>query len=1689
MYSAKNLLLGQWIVELVFSYFKSQKKVHSDKLFIKVAGLDDHAWGSVLATFRNSEKELSAFYRPVIRTLRQLAGFDEYNCKSHETSTWLRNNTLSGHALLIFMNDVSAEAQSLENIFTIDEARLLNPDGLQTLYELLAHKHQIYGSELEELSNFIRLYSRITEPQLRHVLSFVSAVIADSQSSMIEKIHRNMNHLLLFRDSKFSNRANDFSRLKRNIQLARLEQDGRSLDKAQLIENMYSFIEKTTSSGDTHELWEQVHPDFFRKQVIAFINRQSYDLLRYELETISTALLFKVKKPKINELIHDFKSSLENQEDWDNTKDKLFADTLEAINGRDPDTIQEFIEEFSTELEDHKKLKKDLERIVNKQRQLAEYKDLSEAILQESIRMLDEYSSEQEEVLIRDIHFKLSLNSPVSNEEQDLYRFHLMNLHCLTKYVSFDEKSFRESTSTAKTNETAFKLELIVNNTTVDESKFKLIDAFSGALTSMLDQYKDGGFIPYICKHMGDEIRSLNIIEVVRDRVSGYVATGNTTMEEAADGFYQFVGWYNDQIKRSLKSGICSIDFATFELKLEELLREVHKSANIAIHVYQHLNYIGVLDEFDTKINEKIGHTQRRTVTLLNPLRLLSYSKRLAHIQSSIDEWHSQQQTTISSVADIEAFIQQKCDEVSQLAPRYFVVEGVQDLFLIEQQEAMGEGYYTLNGDNSGENQKVETFSEEILATVKSYLDVYPYARDCLDIVFIYCPHAEYVIRAVDLILKSTKVQKVRAVVHSDSKGAELHDQLNNWMNLDSYHTERFNSFPRVEVQVIAEQSINTLMQTLQQYLVDADIGVMIDYFGSSSNVKYRLEKVNVVDSDNWFHAVFKEPFKRDDRVKRVNFISEKLPKVLQFFYQMQVIAHNGEAIAPTEHYLLRNTISIQHQSDEQLINFMHEIFNWSLFIDRHLDKTLLEQVSSKAQIIKYKSSAGTSKRFRTIVSSSKYIRKLIQEAKDHEYYDRLHLKYLQLLRNDKIEPQRIIEAVEWVKSISGGVVLRAAGPGKFAHEMMAIYLTMKAVQARDGELVVWSVCDELPWFQGSARRPDLVRTGLSRVGDRIRITFEVMELKFISHTIFESERYDAVKQVKAGLEVYKSRFMFSDHPASANLWRRELVDYLLEYTIYSVEEAELIKFLQEIPIDRVDVDLSGSIHTFVYTSNMLDLTIMHDNQNGYQTEILLNEYTNHIYNRSYILRALGVAQETTTPVFEETENLEKYVANKMQVEKKVESEEVEYLTDLIKSSTFQTRKDIESGETQAMIEAAVTVESVDQALVSVGLSKSDDIFPERLALEGISIEKITNGEDIQSLVESYKQKLRYNFNQIGVRIKIVESHIGISVIRFVIELPVETSYNSVANKANDIYLWLKLQSVPIISLLKGNVIIDINRENPETVYFDDFMALTRSQFSNDKLKGKLIAPIGVGQLRELIFMDFSSSNTPHLLIGGTTGSGKSVTINSIILAMMCLYTPSEVEFVFIDPKKVEFKIYENKTHTKRVITEIEEAVVTLEQLVDEMERRYELFSDEGVMSIDEYVDVTGEPLPRLVVVFDEFADFMGQEKSLSDRVENSIQRLGAKARASGIHLLICTQNPKADIVPTNIRNNLPARLALKTADHHASKIIINEEGAEKLGGRGDFLVKLDMPEILRARSPFLTANVRRALLKYFTKN
>lgn len=233
--------------------------------------------------------------------------------------------------------------------------------------------------------------------------------------------------------------------------------------------------------------------------------------------------------------------------------------------------------------------------------------------------------------------------------------------------------------------------------------------------------------------------------------------------------------------------------------------------------------------------------------------------------------------------------------------------------------------------------------------------------------------------------------------------------------------------------------------------------------------------------------------------------------------------------------------------------------------------------------------------------------------------------------------------------------------------------------------------------------------------------------------------------------------------------------------------------------------------------------------------------------------------------------------------------------------------------------------------------------------------------------------------------------------------------------------------------------------------------------------KGELPLCLGVDIAGRPVFADLTKM--PHLLIAGTTGSGKSVGLNSFILSLIARKKPDELKFVLIDPKHVEFSVYNDQSYMLTpVVTDNAQASAVLAALVDEMERRYGLFETELARNVSEYRQ-KGKKLPYIVCVIDEFADLIAADKT----VEISVQRLAQKARAAGIHLLLATQRPSVDVVTGVLKANFPTRLSYKVASQADSRTILDMPGAEDLLGRGDALFLPQNGEIRRVHGAYVT--------------
>jgi S-DNA-T family DNA segregation ATPase FtsK/SpoIIIE len=228
----------------------------------------------------------------------------------------------------------------------------------------------------------------------------------------------------------------------------------------------------------------------------------------------------------------------------------------------------------------------------------------------------------------------------------------------------------------------------------------------------------------------------------------------------------------------------------------------------------------------------------------------------------------------------------------------------------------------------------------------------------------------------------------------------------------------------------------------------------------------------------------------------------------------------------------------------------------------------------------------------------------------------------------------------------------------------------------------------------------------------------------------------------------------------------------------------------------------------------------------------------------------------------------------------------------------------------------------------------------------------------------------------------------------------------------------------------------------------------------------------------------------PHLLIAGATGSGKSVCVNAIIACLLCTATPVEVQFVMIDPKRVELVNFNGIPHLRQpVVVEMDKAVTALQDAVAEMDRRFKIFAQVGARNIDIYHHITenksdAEKLPYLIVIVDELADLM---MISPEEVERAITRLAQMARATGIHLILATQRPSVDVVTGLIKANFPSRISFAVTSQIDSRVVLDSPGAEKLLGRGDMLyMASDSSKLLRLQGCFVSDRELDKLVTYW---
>lgn len=341
---------------------------------------------------------------------------------------------------------------------------------------------------------------------------------------------------------------------------------------------------------------------------------------------------------------------------------------------------------------------------------------------------------------------------------------------------------------------------------------------------------------------------------------------------------------------------------------------------------------------------------------------------------------------------------------------------------------------------------------------------------------------------------------------------------------------------------------------------------------------------------------------------------------------------------------------------------------------------------------------------------------------------------------------------------------------------------------------------------------------------------------------------------------------------------------------------------------------------------------------------------------------------------------------------------------------------------------------------------------------------------------------------------KVVEIHIGPAVTQYEIVVPAGTKVSRILSINKEIALALAAKDVRIQAPIPGKstIGIEIPNESISAVAFREILEANQ----NVKDKYNLMVTLGKNLMGKPIVADLAKM--PHLLVAGSTGSGKSVCINSIICSLFMNYNPKDVKLVLVDPKKVELSNYNGTPHLLcPVVNDPKKASITLQKIVSEMEKRYDVFSEKGVKKISEYNEYIEKEnkkhsetplntMPYIVVIIDELADLM---LVASKEVEDSIMRITQMARAAGIHLIVATQRPSTDVITGVVKANIPSRICFAVASSIDSRTALDMTGAEKLLGKGDMLY-LPMGENIpeRIQGCFISDDEINRLINYCTK-
>lgn len=742
-------------------------------------------------------------------------------------------------------------------------------------------------------------------------------------------------------------------------------------------------------------------------------------------------------------------------------------------------------------------------------------------------------------------------------------------------------------------------------------------------------------------------------------------------------------------------------------------------------------------------------------------------------------------------------------------------------------------------------------------------------------------------------------------------------------------------------------------------------------------------------------------------------------------------------------------TLQVRFHENERLFKALHEAANWVVTLDPFVGREQIDAINEAPDILTVKPSVGKNQMYTLVVSSKAgrewVVRRLARRLVDDLEIEPTTAEYVALRLYDI------------GRQVVPGLMLRAIGPGQFIKEIIGLVLARVVLDEEDDRdfngFEYWVSLDEwAKWFGGEQRiRPDLLRIRLSTDEEHTELDLLVIESKFRQ----DFDLGKAETQVSRAMTLFGEAFDKEHEPSDASFWRRELVAAIEQLPRTQTSREDLPPFREVGNPKRSEKDVRSDIREGNYEFNgvkgLVSLTSWSSTDSGDSNETrggLPLQVIDEAQARR-IIQLLASSQSRNEPERPDGrlagfKQHQPDSTGPIDLATKVEDPAPQTAPEQASDDASAKSRDEATRDAKIRQAALASPVSDQHAEPAPGTTASPRLGPAEL--------------------EGRLQLILDRLYQLGAPCERPEGEAcleGPGFCSFRVVPKSGLSAKKVTGKVEDLKLALELPAESSIRSFvdRGAVVFEVPKADEDRYFVNAGDLLSRVQGDPESLA----VPFAEDADGEPVEINFSSSDTPHLLIAGATGAGKSVALETILHGLCELKSPDQLQLHLVDGKGTELVDFEDKPHVAGSIGSWpEDAIQVLEGAVAEMTDRYQnKFRPQRTKNLVDYNKVVDadQRLPWWLVVLDEYAD-LTSDSDERRQIEDALKRIAQKGRAAGIHLIVSTQKPTAEVLSTVIRSNLPSQLALRVRDASDSRIILDEAGAESLAGKGEAFLK-----------------------------